>query len=226
MRKILTVFLLALVLFPRASAAEAPKYLALTFDEMSPERAEKLLDGLLRREARATFFLSAGVLEENPGLAERILKEKHEVGILGFSAREMSLLSRREMARELTEVRALLPQSAHPRFLRLEKNAAPRQVCQVARATGLALLGWNDDLRDLRAPDASAAGQTALSRVRSGDVILMAADTDAAVDAVLNTVDNLRKQGFRFTTVSELARIRGERIAPGEYYRCFPSQEP
>jgi len=159
-------------------------------------------------------------------MAQRILSGGHELGLRAFFAGELSQLSRRDMAGELAMTRALLPENAHPRFLRLGKNAAPQPVCQVARATGLALLGWAGDFRNRAARDSSAAGQSSVSRIRDGDVIAMDADSGAEVNAALNTVDILRRQGFRLVTVSELARFRNRRVTAGEYYSSFPLKEP
>lgn len=226
MRKILAVLLLGLLLCPPASAAEMPKFLALTFEEVAQEEADTLLDALDRYDARATFLLTADQLEENPELARILLARGHELGLRGIQAESLSGMSRRAIAGELTRVRDLLPESARPRFARLGFNSSPAQVRQVARVTGLALLGWSGDFRDPDAREASAAGQSALARVRDGDVLVMDALSEAALAAALNTLDNLRRQGFRFVTVSELARFRGQRIEAGEYYRSFPPKEP
>jgi hypothetical protein len=48
--------------------------------------------------------------------------------------------------------------------------------------------------------------------------------TDSSVDAALNIVDSLQKEGFQFVTVSELARIRDVNIKPGRKYTHFPAE--
>lgn len=226
MRKMLTLLLSALLLMPRASAAETPKYLALTFEDVPPGCGEKLLEGLALRRAKATFFFSLRQLEDFPAIAAKTLAEGHEVGFRAFEPGELAALSRRDMAEELAEARTLLPENTHQRFLRLGMNTAPPQVCQVARARGLALLGWSGDLRNREAGDYSAAGQTPLSRIGDGDILVLSADTGPDVNGVLTTVDLLQKRGFRLVTVSELARLRGRRITAGAYYRSFPPGEP
>lgn len=66
-----------------------------------------------------------------------------------------------------------------------------------------------------------------LGSVQDGDIILLHDMTMSSVRAALNIVDSLQKQGFRFVTASELARLRETKIKPGETYKCFPlPQEP
>ena len=49
--------------------------------------------------------------------------------------------------------------------------------------------------------------------------------SDSSVRAALEIIDRLKEQGFRFVTVSELARLREAKLQPGEVYTCFPKKE-
>ena len=82
MRKICFFLCLALLLPLHASAAEQPKYIALTFDDgPSGLQTRALLAGLAVRNARATFFLCGYRAEQYPELTEKIWKDGHEIGI-------------------------------------------------------------------------------------------------------------------------------------------------
>jgi hypothetical protein len=45
--------------------------------------------------------------------------------------------------------------------------------------------------------------------------------SDSSVEAALKIVDELKDQGFRFVTVSELAKRKGVTIVPGKVYQRF-----
>ena len=47
----------------------------------------------------------------------------------------------------------------------------------------------------------------------------------ANVCAAISLVDQLEKQGYRFVTVSELAKIRRVKLKPGLVYSSFPPSE-
>ena len=229
MRKML-IILLIFLLCPSASAVEAeeeaPKYVALTFDDGPSGRYTRaLLAGLEERSARATFFLCGYRLEQYPDLVGDILAGGHEIGLHGYSHNTMSAMSRREIARELNMTRVLLPGDCRIRFLRTPGGKSSLAVEQVAGAMGLALLDWSVDPRDWATRDAAAIGGSIVRQVQDGDIVLMHDMSESSVTAALNTVDILRKEGFRFVTVSELARLRGARICPGQCYRSFPPED-
>jgi len=226
MRKLLLLILCSMLLCPRASAAEMPKYLALTFDDGPSGRfTRRLLEGLEERDARATFFLCGYRLEQYPELAEQILAGGHEIGLHGYSHRDLDNMSRRDIAEELSGTQALLPGNCRPRFLRPPQGRCSQPVCQVAEATGLSLLHWSVDPRDWAGKDSAAVCRSIVRQVRDGDVILLHDMSDSSVDAALNAVDLLQKEGFRFVTVSELARLHRHRVDPGKCYQCFPPKE-
>ena len=58
--------------------------------------------------------------------------------------------------------------------------------------------------------------------MKDGDIILLHDMTASSVQAALDIVDALDKQGYRFVTVSELRKLREKKLTPGEIYTRFP----
>lgn len=229
MRKLLPLFLCLVLVCPSARAASSPeevKYVALTFDDGPSGRfTRRLLEGLAARDAKATFFLCGYRIAEDPELARRIFDEGHEIGIHGYSHKSMKTLSRRDIAAEIADTRALLPDRCDPVWLRPPGGCCSDSVRQVAEVTGLAILSWSVDPRDWATKDAAAVSRAVTKEIHDGDVVLLHDMTDSSVDAALAIVDALQSQGYRFVTVSELVRRRGTRITAGRTYTHFPSGE-
>ena len=224
MRKICFLLCLALLLPLHASAAEEPKYIALTFDDgPSGIHTRALLAGLAVRQTRATFFLCGYRAEQYPELTEQIWQQGHEIGIHGYSHKSMVPMSRREIAAEIDSTRVLLPVKCPVRLLRPPGGCCSDGVNQVAGAMGLAVIGWSVDPRDWATQDTAAVGRSVLDQVKDGDIILMHDTSESSVNAALNIIDILTARGFRFVTVSELARLREVRLIPGGNYRKFSS---
>ena len=225
MRRFFMLIFCVILLCPAAKAAESPKYIALTFDDGPSGRyTRRLLDGLKERNAKATFFLCGYRIAENPQDTQRIFDEGHEIGIHGYSHKNMKTLCRRDIAKELADTRALLPEGCKAVWLRPPGGCCSDGVRQVAEVTGLSILDWSVDPRDWATRDAAAIERAVLKNVRDGDIILLHDMTDSSVNAALNIVDSLQKEGFRFVTVSELARIRETNIVPGRKYTHFPAE--
>lgn len=228
MRRVLALFLMLSVLAIPAQSAEQKKLVALTFDDGPSGRFTRiLLEGLKERDVKATFLLCGYRIEQYPELAHQIFSEGHEIGYHGFSHDSMKGMSRKTIAQELMDTQALLPEDCDPVFLRPPGGFVTDGVRQVAQARRLAILSWSVDPRDWATTETASVERSVLGSVQDGDIILLHDMTMSSVRAALNIVDSLQKQGFRFVTASELARLRETKIKPGETYKCFPlPQEP
>ena len=225
MRRILAMILAAMVLSLPAGAVRQSKYVALTFDDgPSGKYTRALLEGLYDRGAKATFLLCGYRIKDYPDITQRILEEGHEIGCHGYSHKNMAQLSRRDIASELIDMEALLPEGYRPRFLRPPGGCCSDPVRQVAEVRQMSILGWSVDPRDWATQDVSAIEKNVLEQVRDGDIVLLHDMTDSSVKAALEIVDVLLDQDYEILTVSELARKRGVSPVPGKFYSSFPPQ--
>lgn len=225
MRRCMTlIFLLAFLVLPVRAADRA--YVALTFDDgPSGKYTEKLLDGLALRGVTATFLLCGYRMEQYPELTQRIFSEGHEIGYHGFSHDSMQQMSRRKIGQELIDSQALLPEDCDPVFFRPPGGFVTDGVRQVAEVRQLAILSWTVDPKDWATKSVGTIEQTVMKKVKDGDVILLHDMSASSVQAALDIVDELQKQGYRFVTASELARLRKVALKPGKVYRSFLPSE-
>ena len=222
MRKYLSIFLsLSLLIIP--VRAEAPKYVALTFDDgPSGKYTRKLLDGLYDRGVQATFLLCGYRMKDYPDLTRRIWEEGHEIGYHGFTHKNMQQMSRREIAGELEDSQALLPEGCQPAFVRPPGGCCSDGVRQVAQVRNLAILGWSVDPRDWATHDTASIERFVLKNVKDGDIVLLHDMSDSSVKAALDIVDVLLEKDYEIVTVSRLVRIRDVKLKPGQMYNRFP----
>jgi peptidoglycan/xylan/chitin deacetylase (PgdA/CDA1 family) len=218
------IFLLCMCLLTPSVKASEVNYVALTFDDGPSGRfTRRLLDGLEARQVKATFLLCGYRLAQYPREAQRIYESGHEIGLHGYSHKDMAKLSRKELLREIRDTRALLPDGCDATFLRPPGGSGTKLLEQVAAQEDLALLLWSVDPRDWAVHDASAVEAAVISQVQDGDVILLHDLSDSSVDAALAIIDRLHREGFRFVTVSQLAALRGIKMESGEIYTNFPA---
>ena len=222
MRKFLSIFLsFSLLVLP--VRAEETKYVALTFDDgPSGKYTRKLLDGLYDRGVQATFLLCGYRMKDYPDLTRRILEEGHEIGYHGFTHKNMKQMSRRDIAKELEDSQALLPEGCQPVFLRPPGGCCSDAVRQVAEVRNLAILGWSVDPRDWATHNTASIERFVLKNVKDGDIVLLHDMSDSSVQAALDIVDVLLEKDYEIVTVSRLVRIRGVKLRPGKMYQSFP----
>ena len=222
MRRIVAVLLCLSVLCLPVKAQQEGKYVALTFDDGPSGRfTRELLKGLQKRNVKATFLLCGYRVEQYPELTARIAREGHEIGCHGYSHKDMRAMSRRDIADEIVRMERLLPEGVALAFLRPPGGGVSDGVRQVAKARNLAILNWSVDPRDWATRDAAAIEHAVVDHVRSGDVILLHDMSESSVAAALSIIDRLKGQGFTFVTASQLAKITGTRLIPGQVYCRF-----
>ena len=221
MRRFLSILLCLALLCPSVHGEETPM-VALTFDDGPSGRfTRRLLEGLAQRNVCVTFLLCGYRLAENAQLAEQMLQQGHEIGLHGYSHKNMATMEYGQIAKELSDTLALLPAGYRPVFFRPPGGAYAESTLQAAKKAGLAVLNWSIDPLDWKNHDAAAVEAAVLEQVKDGDVILLHDLCDCSVDAALAIVDKLKAQGFRFVTASQLAKSRGITPQPGKVYRRF-----
>ena len=226
MRRFLALlFSFSFLVLPAEGAADS-KYAALTFDDgPSGKYTRQLLDGLYDRGVQATFLLCGYRMQEYPDITQRIFEEGHEIGYHGYSHKNMKGLSRRDIAQELLDSQALLPEGCSPVFLRPPGGCCSDAVLQVAQARQLAILSWSVDPRDWATRDEAAIETAVLGKIQDGDIVLLHDMSASSVKAALDIVDALQEEDFELVTVSELVRLRGLRLKPGQVYTAFPRKD-
>lgn len=197
MVRLMAALLCGALLAVPSGAAEQPKVAALTVELRADADVDRLLQELA--EDKLTFFLEGEGLASEQAL--RIVDAGHEIGLTVHTCREDGILSRRQIAAQIMDTRAHLPEGYKVKWVRLGERCTDG-AWQVARAKNLAIL---------QPPEGE-------SQTGDGAVVHLG---DATVDEVLLTVTRLRKQGFRLVTVTELARLRGVNVQPGRSYRGF-----
>lgn len=226
MRRFLAALLCISLLAVPAQAAQEKKYVALTFDDGPSGRFTRaLLDGLYDRGAHATFLLCGYRMKDQQELTQRIFSEGHEIGYHGYSHDSMRTMSRRQIAQEIIDSQALLPEDCDPVFLRPPGGFVTDGVRQIAEARQLAILSWSVDPKDWATHDKIAIEKAVLKNIRDGDIVLLHDMTDSSVQAALDIVDALMRQNYRIVSVAELVQIRRVKLKPGQVYTSFPKKE-
>ncbi len=220
-RFILILICLGILCIP-VRGAPSEKLVALTFDDGPSGRyTRRLLDGLEERNVKATFFLCGYRMEQDRTLTERIFAEGHEIGLHGYSHKPMENMRSEEVILELKKNRALLPEGCQAVFLRCPGGTCSECTRSCAASLGLSLAYWSVDPRDWATDDTATIEKEVVEHIRDGDVILMHDMSTSSVDAALQIIDELTKQGFRFVTLSRLASAKGTSPTPGTVYSHF-----
>ncbi len=149
---------------------------SLTFDDgPDPEHTPRVLDVLAAAGVRATFFLVASAAERHSLLARRMLAEGHEIGNHTWSHYHPALLREHTARREvIAGSRALADILGRaPRYFRPPFGYLRRCMIETAHALGETVVLWSLSAKDWGPFGRAAPIARRLSRVRSGDIVLL-----------------------------------------------------
>lgn len=229
MKRLLVIFSVLVLLVRPVRATEAPqRYLALTFDDgPSGALTEALLDGLAERQVPATFFVCGYRVQEYPDTLRRIASEGHELGLHSCCHDHMQGMTQEQALRDLRENQRAVRQccGVTATIFRPPGGLYGPELLAAARQQALAVILWTVDPCDWDRAAWDGVLPTLLSQAHDGRIILMHDLSEHSVACALQAVDQLLSQGYKFCTVSELARLRGVRLLPGEVYTGFPPQD-
>ena len=198
---------------------------ALSFDDgPDPEVTPGVLDALAAHGARATFFTIGRSLSAQPLLAQRIVRDGHELGNHSWAHSRLQNFYRRR--RQLTEIdrgaqaiRAVVPGDGPPLY-RPPMGLQSPVMAAVARRLGLTVVAWSLHSHDTRGHDAAWIARRVLDRVKAGDIVLMHDGHDrpgshrpACARALPLILDGLQRKGLRSVTVSELIGLHAPAAA-------------
>lgn len=182
---------------------ENPK-VALTFDD-GPNRkyTPELLEGLKERKVCATFFLMGKNIEGNEEIVKRMQEEGHLIGNHTYNHVQLDKVSVSEAkeeiektSNEIYEITGVYPTYIRPPFGAWRKD--------LDLTVTMFPVFWDVDTLDWKSKNVSQVMQIVNGEVHDGAIILMHDGYETSVEAALQVVDTLTKEGYEFVTVDQL----------------------
>lgn len=184
------------------TAEEGPQ-VALTFDDGPSRYTDSLLDGLKERNVKATFFLQGQCIEGREETVRRMHEEGHLIGNHTFHHVQLTKLSDEQARTEVIstsnaiyEITGVYTAYIRPPFGEWKKGLD-------YNVTMIPVL-WTVDSRDWYTQNTPLIVREVLDEVEDGDIILMHDCYETSVEAALQIVDRLQKEGYRLVTVDEM----------------------
>lgn len=185
------------------TGTESP-VLALTFDDgPHPVYTPQLLDGLKKRGIKASFFLMGKNIAGNEAIVQRMYEDGHLIGNHTFDHVRLSKLADSEACSQITRTSNAIYEitGQYPTYVRPPYGEWKEGLdCTVTMLP----VFWDIDPLDWNTKNVDQVVQKVTSSAEDGDIILMHDYYDSSVEAALQIVDSLTKQGYNFVTVDRL----------------------
>ncbi|KWX23117.1 polysaccharide deacetylase [Mycolicibacterium wolinskyi] len=190
------------------------KVVALTLDDGPTDLTPEVLEILADAHVPATFYLTGRELEAAPAQGKAIAAAGHEIGNHSYSHRRMVLMSPDTVADEVERTDAAIRATGYQGPITFRPPygkklwALPHYLSERDRIS----VTWDVEPDSATGADADAIVAETLDKVRPGSIILlhvMYGSREASRAAIPRIVDELRSDGYRFVTVSELLKSGG-----------------
>ncbi|WP_410772639.1 polysaccharide deacetylase family sporulation protein PdaB [Fontibacillus sp. BL9] len=197
------------------SVSTEKKVIALTFDiSWGDKRTEPILKVLKDKNVqKATFFLSSPWSKSHPELVKSIQQQGYEIGSHGHKHTNYSELSEEDISKQLTAAHTILTDltGKSPNLLRLPNGDFDKRVLKIADGLGYKVIQWDTDSQDWMNKGTDTIVNRVVGKAHPGDIVLLHASDSAKQthEALPIIIDELRKKGYEFVTVSDLLQEAG-----------------
>lgn len=188
------------------------KPIYLTFDSgYENGYTAEILDILKEKKVPAAFFLVGNYIEENPELVKRMVAEGHIVGNHTMHHPDMSAIADEEAFKkeitELEETYKTVVGKEIPKFYRPPQGKYSEANLQQAYRLGYTTLFWSlayVDWLENDQPDETESINLLNKRIHPGAIVLLHSTSKTNSKILAQLIDDWKKQGYEFRSVSEL----------------------
>ena len=179
------------------------KQIAITFDDGPSLYTEELLDGLMKRNVKASFFLIGKKVEEFPDIVKREKEEGHLIGNHTYNHVDISKVSEEVAKEELGKTDQALKKILGEGTIYVRPPFGIRQK-KLEEELDLIPVMWSIDPLDWTTENVTEIVNKVVTEADENDIILMHDCYKSSVEAALRIIDILQKKDFEFVTVEEL----------------------
>ncbi len=189
--------------------------IALTFDDGPWYDTPQVLSVLERERVVATFFQIGEQVAQygGHGIERRMLADGDMIGDHTWNHRDVAgggAFAAEEIVRAAQTIGGASG-GFKPCLFRAPYGAVSSALLRVARGLGFATIQWDIDPRDWARPGVSAIYDNVISHAHDGGIVEMhdgGGDRSETIAALPHLIGTLRREGYRFVTVTQLLGYR------------------
>lgn len=195
----------------RFKPTPSDKVVALTFDDGPwPGQTERILDILKAEKVSATFFVIGRQVYANQELSRRILAEGHLIGNHTQSHQVLDRVSPAAVRQQIADGQTAIQQvvGVRAKWFRPPGGGLSAAVGAETGRFNLRIAMWTVDPQDWRQPRGGLLTSELLRTVKPGAIVLLhdgGGNRQATIDALPAVIHELKKRGYTFVTLDELA---------------------
>lgn len=202
--------------------------IALTIDDgPHEETGSDILDLLKKEDVKATFFVVGRLAKSQPDLIRRMVAEGHELGNHSQNHNRLDQLNGREMYREILDCDKAVRSITRKRMALLRPpgmryNGA---VVKASRENNHVIVSWTCAPKDFMDVSPTYIVNNVMEKVKNGSILLMHDQRPMTVTALARIIPALKREGYKFVTISEMLAHLPQRVTRNQRGRWEPESK-
>jgi polysaccharide deacetylase family sporulation protein PdaB len=187
------------------------KKVSLSFDiSWGDEKVHDVLKVLKSQNLKTTFFVSGEWAERHPDIVDKIIKDGHELGSLGYRYKSYTDLEDNQIRRDITMAKQVIEGLTNEEtvWLRPPNGKINKRVLEIATKNQQTVILWSNNPKDYQNPGVDEIVKNVMENVDQGDIILLHASDRVkhTIDALPAVIKGLKSKGYELVNVTELVR--------------------
>ncbi|MBQ3142229.1 MAG: polysaccharide deacetylase family protein [Bacilli bacterium] len=197
---------------------KADKYVAFTFDDGPSEYTSDIVDAFVSNNSKATFFMLGNRMKALGSVVNYVKDNNMEIGSHTYSHKRLTDLTKEEALEEINSTVIVYNELTNENLtlLRPPYGSINNEVMNLSL---FPLITWSIDPKDWLNKDPEYIKNHVLETIYDGAIILMHDIYPTSKEAVKMLIPELISNGYKLVTVSELAKIKGKTLVPGQIVR-------
>ncbi len=199
-----------------SSEVISSKKIALTFDDGPyPELSERLLEILAKEKINATFFIVGEMGARSPGLLQLFDSQGHEVAGHTYTHPNLTRISLTRIKEELEKTRVLIREftGKDTYLFRPPGGNYNENLKNICSSLGYQPIFWTILPQDHLDIPVEEIYQRVVKNVHPDGIIILHSGKENTLNALPKIIQTLKKENYRFVTVSELNREKVDDFA-------------
>ena len=196
------------------------KLICLTFDDGPSSYTPKLLDALKKYNFHGTFFMVGVEAQGKKSTIQTMMKNGNELGMHSWHHDYLTKMSEAQIESDVAKTRALIKDytGVSPVMFRPPYGATNDTVYKALKNKGCPVIMWNINVNDYETTSSEVVYNNIKKRVHPGAVLVLHDSHSWSVDGLIKAMPELKNQGYELVTVSEFARLKKIKLAPGKRF--------
>lgn len=180
---------------------------AITFDDGPSKYTDAILDILYENDASATFFVLGNKVKYYSNTLNKMIQNGNEIGNHSYNHKSLNRLNIDEILYQINSTQEIIYETTGytPLYLRPTYGNTNKLLKE---NTSLEIILWTVDPEDWKYKNSKTIAKRVINKTKDGSIILLHDTHQRTINALKIIIEELKKEGYQFVTISELKEVK------------------